>query len=69
MNCSQLLERKSTTNWEKPAFSPQSLEAKLDEIRAESRLWAALKPSPTPSNSRQLDQAPAQTPVSTPRWG
>jgi hypothetical protein len=69
MNCSQLLERKATTNWEKPGFSPQSLEARFNEIRAESRLWAALKPSPSPSNSHEPDRAATLRPVSTPRWG
>jgi len=68
MNCSQLLERKAATNWEKSAFSPQSLEAKLNEIRAESRLWAALKSSSSPPASRRVDGAPDQTPVSPPRW-
>jgi len=69
MNCSQILERKAKTNWEKAAFSPESLEAKLDEIRAESRLWAALKTSASPSSPRHLDRDLAQTPVSSPRWG
>ncbi len=66
MNCSQLLERKAATNWEKSAFTPQSLEAKLNEIRSESQLWAALRPSP--SNERS-DRTLPQTPFATPRWG
>ena len=68
MNCSQILERKAATNWEKP-ISPQSLEAKLNEIRAESRLWAALKPSAPSANGARSNRALPQTPVAAPRWG
>jgi len=68
MNCSQLLERKAATNWEKPAFSPQSLEVKLNEIRAESRMWAALKPAAPTQASPRFDRTTASAPTPTLRW-
>jgi hypothetical protein len=57
MNCSQLLERRATTNWEKPAASLQKLEAHLNELRSESRPWGLLRPA-TQSPDRNFSQAP-----------
>lgn len=65
MNCSQLLERRATTNWEKSASSLRNLEAHLNELRPESRPWAIARPSVSSSSDRALPQRP----VSTPRLG
>lgn len=64
MNCSQLLERKALTNWEKSASSLQKLEARLNELRSEVRPWGLSRPSAQPS-----DRNFSQRPMSTARLG
>jgi hypothetical protein len=61
MNCSQLLERRATTNWEKSASSLRNLEAHLNELRPESRPWGVSRPTVSSSSDRILAQRPASS--------
>jgi hypothetical protein len=58
MNCSQLLERKATTNWEKSASSHRGLEAHPDGLRSETRPWGLPRAANSSPSERVLVQRP-----------
>ena len=64
MNCSQLLVRKATTNWEKSAASIQKLEAHLNELRSEARPWGSSR-----ATTSAPDRTFSQRPISPARLG
>jgi len=64
MNCSQLLERRATTNWEKSASPLQKLEAHLSQLRSETRPWGLSKPS-----TSSIDRNFSPRPISPARVG
>jgi hypothetical protein len=52
MNCSQLLDRRATTNWEKSASTFRHLTERLSELGSAIRPWVQpLSPDSSPSDS------------------
>jgi hypothetical protein len=43
MNCSQLLEKRATTNWEKSAPAHRDLSENLDPQTSDSYRWVAVR--------------------------
>jgi transcriptional regulator GlxA family with amidase domain len=43
MNCSQLLERRATTNWERPAQLTREFTERAEPQTAESYRWSAVR--------------------------
>lgn len=58
MNCSQLLDRRTTTNWEKSASTFRHLTERLSELGSAIRPWVQSAPSASSSPDRILAQKP-----------
>jgi hypothetical protein len=63
MNCSQLLDRRATTNWEKSASTFRNLTERLSELGSAIRPWV----QPTPSDPSPADRIFSQKPMSPAR--
>ena len=63
MNCSQLLEPRAKTNWERSTSSARDLGEKLSELRSVLRPWG----QPRPAMSSSTDPIFAQKPMSPAR--
>jgi hypothetical protein len=64
MNCSQLLEPRAKTNWEKSTPSIRNLGDKLNEFRSALRPWGQqgqLAPSPAGQSLAQKSMSPARS--------
>jgi hypothetical protein len=58
MNCSQLLEKRATTNWERSTPSPREVRENLSELRSQPRPWGMSRPSAASSAERTFSQRP-----------
>jgi hypothetical protein len=64
MNCSQLLERRAITNWERTTQSLKNQAQNQAEVRSEPRPWGSVKNSGSTSADRFFTH-PAMPPT---RW-
>jgi hypothetical protein len=58
MNCSQLLDRRATTKWEKPTSTFRHLTERLSELGSAIRPWVRSMPSDPSSPERIFTQKP-----------
>jgi hypothetical protein len=62
MNCSQLLERRATTNWERSTPSLRERRENLNELQSAPRPWGLSRSTAASPADRIFSQKPAFPP-------